>query len=157
MAQYDREFSAGQGHSSQEPLLDFEGSSPGADDDFLSDGHGGPRKLARTSSMVYARDSSNGFNPHSPHSPQHNQIRHHSHSGEISYVTMGGSDHVDASLSAVHFQTPAFHPHSPPAVAARQAEEFAANDEMAAALVGQLRIDDTGVGKTHASSIVGIL
>lgn len=144
---YERDQGATQ--SQPELVLDFADSTPSADDEFLTQGHEGPRKQSRTSSMTHARDVVDGFGSRSTHSPEYESSGPSSHPGETGYAHLIPPTHVDASSHNIHQNM--YHQPSPPPIAARrEAEEYAANDEIAAVLVGQLRIDDAGVGEsTH--------
>ncbi|KAI5798982.1 hypothetical protein EDC01DRAFT_25404 [Geopyxis carbonaria] len=135
MVQYDRDFG---GNSNQVVLdhdnhVEFEGSS---EEDLL---HGPVRKQSRTS--YSQRDPSNGYRTLSTHST-HSHHQPQPYSAPHPYQSMSAGEAIEPPLSGVHFQTPVYH-NSPPVM--RPHEQWGSDNEYAAALVGQLRIDDTGV------------
>lgn len=145
MVQYDREYSTNP--SNPDFAIDFGGSGVGMDNG--QNGYGGMRKQSRTGlDHSYIKETQDGFGSSSPHSPHHDQLRHLSQTSEMSFVSLGPMDGVDAP--PVRFSPP-YHeqsPPPPPPVSIRQpSEEFAAGEELAAQLVGSLQINDTGVGK----------
>jgi hypothetical protein len=129
MLQYDREFVTSQVVLGHEPNVDFGDPGGHADDELIHQSLMGKRP-----SISYHRENNHSYRNLPPQE----------HHGHPPYSTMTSGEACEPTLSAVHFQAPVYHPSE----AIRQQEQWQADNEYATALVGSLKIDDDGVGKS---------
>lgn len=128
MVQYDRDFAANQIVMEHEQNVEFGDSSGSGEDDLA---HGGLRKRASVAYAAGPARDGHGYRTLSPQEP---------HAG-VPYAALAT---VDVDFAApVYQQQPVMRP----------PEQWAADTDIPADLVGALKIDDSGIGGSPVSSL----
>jgi hypothetical protein len=149
MVQYDRDFAPSQVVMEQETNGDFENSSASGEEDLMQHASGHiVRKTSRTTVPGYhSRDGNAAFRTLSPsehHGPSHRP------SNTLAYPGITAGEVVEP----LHFQAPVYQ--TQPVM--RQQDQWAAESDYASAahvsgVLGQLKIDDSGVGMLRLSGL----
>lgn len=145
MVQYDRDFAPNQVILDQEANGDFDNSSASGEEDLLQHPSGHiTRKTSRAFPGHHTRDGGTAFRTISPpghHGPSHRP------STTLAYPGITAGEAVEPPLSGLHFQSPVYQPQP----VMRQQDQWGAESDYASAahvsgVLGQLKIDDSGVG-----------
>jgi hypothetical protein len=144
MLQYDRDIASNPFMLEHDTNVEIENSSGSGEDELIQHQSGSfVRRHSKAIPGYHPRDGHNSFRTLSPQEPHHTVS--HTPPGPLPYTTLPAVNTIEPPLSNIHYpSTPVYQTQAP---VVRPQEQWSPESDYASALVGALKIDDSGVGK----------